>query len=240
MTRLAGGDVSLSLPLTESLTDLAAAEEKARGAGLEGLMLQGAIASGEAADELVRAGYLPVAGGWWRRVVPLPEGVNRSADDELRMERVEHGTLLFLIVEDRMLLIHKRRGHGAGQVNGPGGRREAGEAPLATAIREMREETGLSPRGVRRVGSINFVDADASAMIGHIYRADAATGQVAYGDEALPFWCTLDAIPYGRMWPDDRLWLPWLLAGRRFDIDILTRGDEIAGQRTRFLDDAPP
>ena len=31
-----------------------------------------------------------------------------------------------------------------------------------------------------------------------------------------PHWFPHDAIPYKDMWPDDKLWIPWLLKGKKF------------------------
>ena len=42
--------------------------------------------------------------------------------------------LLFVVQGNRVLLIHKKRGIGAGKINGPGGKLEAGESPLEAAI----------------------------------------------------------------------------------------------------------
>ena len=49
-------------------------------------------------------------------------------------------TLMFVIRDDEVLLIHKKRGLGKGKVNGPGGKLEAGETPAACAVRETEEE----------------------------------------------------------------------------------------------------
>jgi hypothetical protein len=52
----------------------------------------------------------------------------------------EHATLLFVRQADRVLLIRKQRGLGAGKINGPGGRLDEGESPLHCVIRY-----GLAP-----------------------------------------------------------------------------------------------
>ena len=52
----------------------------------------------------------------------------------------ERATLMFILQNGRMLLIHKKRGFGAGYFNAPGGRLEAGETSLECAVRETREE----------------------------------------------------------------------------------------------------
>ena len=53
----------------------------------------------------------------------------------------EVATLLFVIRGDQILLIRKKRGLGAGKINGPGGRIEPGETPHECAIRETQEES---------------------------------------------------------------------------------------------------
>jgi 8-oxo-dGTP pyrophosphatase MutT (NUDIX family) len=48
---------------------------------------------------------------------------------------------------------HDLRRH-AGEISFPGGRPEAGEAPVATALREAQEEIGLDPGSVEIVGAL--------------------------------------------------------------------------------------
>ena len=59
-------------------------------------------------------------------------------------------TLMFIIDEPRgrVLLIRKKRGLGAGKINGPGGKLDPGETPEQCAVRETQEElhvTALEP-----------------------------------------------------------------------------------------------
>ncbi len=48
----------------------------------------------------------------------------------------ERATLLFVVRDGQILLIHKKRGLGAGKINGPGGRLDPGETPEICAVRE--------------------------------------------------------------------------------------------------------
>jgi len=64
----------------------------------------------------------------------------------------ERATLLFVIKDGQVLLIHKKKGLGAGKINGPGGRLEPGETPEQAAIREVQEELLVTPVNSRRVG----------------------------------------------------------------------------------------
>ena len=62
----------------------------------------------------------------------------------------ERATLLFVIREGQILLIHKKRGLGAGKIIGPGGRLGPGESPLQGAMRKVQEELCITPTGVRQ------------------------------------------------------------------------------------------
>ena len=83
----------------------------------------------------------------------------------------ERATLLFVIRDNQMLLIAKKRGLGAGKVNGPGGRLASGEAPLQGAIREVREELNVTPTGVQLCGELAFQFADGFSMLVYIFTA---------------------------------------------------------------------
>ncbi|MDE2489839.1 MAG: 8-oxo-dGTP diphosphatase [Elusimicrobia bacterium] len=128
----------------------------------------------------------------------------------------ERAALCFILREGRILLIHKKRGLGAGKVNGPGGRLEAGESPADAARRETREEVGLDPYGLEEAGELRFQFLDGYALHCTVFTASGAEGTPVETPEAVPFWAETSAVPYDEMWTDDRHWIPWMLARRRF------------------------
>jgi len=138
---------------------------------------------------------------------------------------VDTAVLTFIRHEGRLLLIVKKRGLGAGKVNAPGGRLEAGETPEEAAVRETREEVGLTPLGLRSAGKLDFAFTDGYSLRCHVFTADAFVGALTETDEADPFWCGEADIPYGRMWSDDRVWLPLMLDGRPFDARFVFEDD---------------
>ena len=129
---------------------------------------------------------------------------------------VDRATLLFVIENNRVLLIRKKRGLGAGKINGPGGRLDPGETPLQAAIREVKEELCVHPTGVREAGEHRFQFVDGYSLHVHVFTASGCQGTARETDEAIPLWTHLDAIPYDEMWEDDRLWVPLMLSGQRF------------------------
>lgn len=141
----------------------------------------------------------------------------------------ERATLLFVVREDRILLIRKKRGLGAGKINGPGGRIDAGESPRTAAIREVQEELRVTPTGVEQRGELRFQFADGFSIYGYVFAASDCLGEPTETDEAVPMWTRVDRIPYAEMWADDELWMPSLLAGRSFEGRFLFDGDAMLG-----------
>jgi len=128
----------------------------------------------------------------------------------------EEGTLCFVIQDGQILLIEKKRGLGAGKVNGPGGRIEKGETAEQAAIRETQEEVGITPTGVQWAGELRFQFRDGYSLYCTVYRASGWEGELMETAEAKPFWVRKDQIPYDRMWADDEQWMPRLLSGEKF------------------------
>ena len=132
-----------------------------------------------------------------------------------QIQYTEKAVLCFIRDGDRLLLIHKKTGLGAGLINGPGGRINPGETPRQAAVRETEEETGLTPQFLEHVGELAFVFTDGYSLYGYVFFAFGYEGNMRETEEADPFWCPLSEIPYDRMWEDDSVWLPRALNGER-------------------------
>ena len=71
-----------------------------------------------------------------------------------------HGAVVVLRDEEgRMLLLkrHESSKWAPNKLGFPGGKIDAGESPRRAAVRELKEETGLTVRDLRRVGTIESV-----------------------------------------------------------------------------------
>ncbi len=142
----------------------------------------------------------------------------------------EEATLMFVHRADgKILFIEKKRGLGAGLVNGPGGRLEPGETPEQAAVRETMEEVRVRVRKAVRVGGLRFDFADGYKLKGHVFESWDWEGEPAETDEAKPLWIAPADVPYDRMWKDDSLWFPKMLGGRYFDGKFC-----FGGQRMRY------
>jgi 8-oxo-dGTP diphosphatase len=151
----------------------------------------------------------------------------------------ELATLCFIVKAGRILLIHKRRGLGAGKVNAPGGKLEPGETPREAAIRETQEEIGVTPLELEEMGTLRFQFTDGYSLHCTVFRAGDLEGEPRETAEALPFWSALDAIPYAQMWADDEHWLPHLLAGQPFSARFTFDGDKMLGGEVEVREELP-
>ena len=128
----------------------------------------------------------------------------------------ERATILFVRHAGQILLIHKLRGLGAGKINGPGGRLEAGETPREAAIRETQEELCITPHDPKLAGDLSFQFIDGLSLYVTVFTATQWEGTPTETDEAKPLWVEEERIPYEQMWADDILWIPHMLKGEAF------------------------
>ena len=147
----------------------------------------------------------------------------------------ERATLLFVVRDGHILLIHKKTGLGAGKINGPGGRIDPGETALHAAVREVQEELCVTPTGVRMAGELYFQFIDSYSMHGTVYSASGYEGVLCETHEAAPLWTPVDRIPYEKMWADDILWLPLMLSGKSFHGYFIFDGDAMLDSRIEEL-----
>ena len=155
----------------------------------------------------------------------------------LEWQPKELGTLVYIFDGRRVLLIDKLRGHGAGKVNVPGGRVETGEDIEACAVRETREEVCVEVERLALRGFLRFHDTENGFdMTGYVFTTRSFAGVPTATAEADPFWCEVDAIPFDRMWEDDALWLPPILAGRSVRADLVFANDRLISHDVREVD----
>lgn len=132
--------------------------------------------------------------------------------------------------KNQILLINKKTGLGKGKVNAPGGRIEPGEMPIEAVVRECQEEVGLTPSNPVHVGDLFFIFKNGYSLRGFVYTAEAFEGEMIETDEAEPFWCERDRIPFDKMWADDALWLEKALDGTKIRGRFIFEDDKMLSQ----------
>ena len=132
-------------------------------------------------------------------------------------EPSERCVLTYVMDGDNVLLILKKRGLGDGYYNAPGGHIELEETSIKAAIRETKEETGLTVSELKERGTLRFQFKDGMRMVCYVFTTGTWEGELKECDEAKPFWADRNNLDYDMMWKDDKLWLPLLLDGKEFE-----------------------
>src|SRR3989344_809583 len=144
-------------------------------------------------------------------------------------------TLCFAIKDDKILLAMKKRGFGAGRFNGYGGKVQEGETIEAAALREMKEEVGLAAENsnLNKVGQIKFFfkDKEGWDQEMHVFLVKDWQGESQESEEMKPQWFNIKEITFDSMWPDDKHWLPAVLAGKKIEghFNFINGGSNIDG-----------
>jgi 8-oxo-dGTP diphosphatase len=146
----------------------------------------------------------------------------------------EYANLCFIVKDGQVLLIRKKRGLGAGKINAPGGKLEPGETAHDAAIRETREEVGVTPLRLEDRGVVRFQFTDGYSLHCAVFVAADYEGELIETPEATPLWFPAGAIPYDEMWEDDQHWLPHVLEGRCFDGWFVFDGEKMLSKRVEF------
>ncbi len=147
---------------------------------------------------------------------------------------VHQATLIFVRNEDQVLLIRKKRGLGAGKINGPGGKLEGRETAQACAHRELHEELCVTVSTSTNHGRLRFQFTDHYSIDVQVFVAEKYTGVPTETEEAIPLWFNVTDIPYTEMWEDDAIWLPRVLAGERVNGRFIFDGDAMVAHDVNF------
>jgi 8-oxo-dGTP diphosphatase len=166
-----------------------------------------------AAESITEVATVHLQFGW---LFVIMRRMNVDQIDWPKWKPTEYANLCFVIRAGQILLIRKKRGLGAGKINGPGGRLEPGETAEQAAIRETQEEIGVTPTGLEHVGELFFHFLDGYKLHVAVFAANGCEGKLIETDEATPIWTDIPRIPYDEMWQDDPFWLPLVVKLTKF------------------------
>ncbi|MDD4901470.1 MAG: 8-oxo-dGTP diphosphatase [Patescibacteria group bacterium] len=118
--------------------------------------------------------------------------------------------------KDEVLLQFKRKGFGQGKWNGPGGKVEQGETVEQSVVREVKEETGLQVKNLRKRAELEFVfdGREEWNQVVHVFVTNNFKGEIRASDEGELKWFNVKELPFKQMWEDDIYWIKDALAGK--------------------------
>jgi ADP-ribose pyrophosphatase YjhB (NUDIX family) len=137
------------------------------------------------------------------------------------MKRPDRQATLCLAIDknrNKILLGMKKRGFGQGKYNGFGGKVKDDETIEQAAVREFQEESELKTetKYLKKVAEMDFFFPHEPKFdqTMHAFLVEKWTGEPKETEEMAFEWFDLDKIPYGKMWDDDKYWLPRVIDGK--------------------------
>lgn len=139
-------------------------------------------------------------------------------------------TICFLLSDGRILLPMKKRGFGAGNYNGYGGKKDSEDRTIEdTAVRELFEEAGVRANinhlDKRAVIDFHFPAKPEFNQRVHVYFLEQWEGEPVETEEMKPEWFNRNAIPYNKMWDSDKIWLPLIMSGKIINATFIWKED---------------
>ena len=123
-------------------------------------------------------------------------------------------TLCYLRRGNQTLMIHRVKKENdihEGKWNGLGGKMEQGETPEECAIREIREEAGLTANRVEFKGLLTFPKfAHDEDWYAFVFVVTEFEGKLIDSPEGILTWVDNDRLLDLNLWEGDRYFLPWL------------------------------
>lgn len=142
-------------------------------------------------------------------------------------------TLCYLEQDGRYLMLHRvKKSHDVNKDKwiGVGGKFEPGEDALACALREVREETGLTMLAPAYRGIVDFYCAPWPAERMHLFTCADFSGRMQPCDEGDLEWVEKDRIQDLPIWPGDKIFFRLLAQDAPFfHLELRYDGDRLAG-----------
>ncbi len=124
--------------------------------------------------------------------------------------RAVNSTLIYVERDGQYLMLHRTKKEN--DINhdkwlGIGGKFEDGESPEDCALREAKEETGLTLTALRYRGIVTFVSDRWETEYMHLFTASEWTGEVKSCDEGELEWIDKAAVLALPLWEGDKIFL---------------------------------
>ena len=142
-------------------------------------------------------------------------------------ERCELTNLCMITDAENRILVQDRTDPSWPGICFPGGHVEPGEAFTAAAIRETREETGLTLTEYRFRGLVTFVSNEAPTEYMHLFTAGGYTGTLRDCDEGTLEWVPIGQVENLPLWQGDKIFLELRREEAFFSLKLRYAGDTL-------------
>ena len=149
-------------------------------------------------------------------------------------------TLCYIEQDGKYLMLHrvkKEVDFNKDKWIGVGGKFEDKESPEDCALREVREETGLTMTDYRYCGIVTFISDQWPTEYMHLFTCTDFTGQLRECDEGVLEWIDKKRLMELPMWEGDRIFLRLLdEGGPFFSLKLCYEGERLV---TKVLNGKP-
>lgn len=136
------------------------------------------------------------------------------------------------------LMIHrvkKENDYHHGKWNGLGGKFELGESPEECAIREIKEESGLSVKDIVMKGFITFPLFDGKEdWYVFLFVTENFEGELINSREGNLEWIPTDKLTEINLWDGDKIFIPWLFGDKFFSAKFNYKDREFIDYSVNF------
>ncbi len=144
---------------------------------------------------------------------------------------MKNSTLCYIYKDDECLMLHrtkKENDQSHDKWLGIGGKFEDKESPEDCALREIKEETGLTVTDYRYRGIVTFVSDEWETEYMHLFTADGFTGNIIECDEGDLEWVKKKDVIKLPMWEGDRIFLDLIERDDPFfSLKLVYKGDRL-------------
>lgn len=149
-------------------------------------------------------------------------------------------TLCYVRRAGQTLMVHrikKENDMHQGKWNGLGGKLEPGETPEECAIREIREESGLTVTRLTLKGFLTFPGfANEEDWYAFVFIAECLPGELTDSAEGYLKWIDNDKLLELNLWEGDRIFLPWLERPGFFSGKFVYKKGQLVEHSVMFYD----
>ena len=146
--------------------------------------------------------------------------------------RIRVTTLVHILKDGCVLMLHrvkKKNDLNHDKWVGVGGKAEEGESPEECALREMREETGLTAETLLFRGILTFISDEYDQEIIFLYDVPAFSGTVRDCDEGTLEWVPRERLCGLPIWEGDKIMFRYLEERESFfSLKLRYEGDTLA------------
>lgn len=140
-------------------------------------------------------------------------------------------SLCYIEQNDKYLMLHrvkKENDENKDKWIGIGGKFEEGESPEECAIREIKEETGLTACDLNYRGIVTFVSDIYPTEYMHLFTCKKYEGNIKECDEGVLEWISKKDLYSLNLWEGDRIFLELMDTDRKFfSLKLVYKGDAL-------------